>query len=386
MQRELDAVLESGIERGATPGAVAVIVDRDGLRYEGAAGERAMGSGVLMTLDTVGALFSMTKPLTGAAAMQLVERGQLSLDGPAADVCPELGEVAVLDGFDQDGSPITRPPKAPVTLRHLLTHTSGYVYDIWNTDALRWHEVTGEPNVLTLRKAALREPLMFDPGARWEYGIGLDWVGQMVEAVSGMTLGDYLKQHLTGPLGMVDTAFVHSPSMLERVAAIHARLPDGLLAPIKLEPPENPEFEMGGGGLHGTMVDYARFIQMILNDGELDGTRVLSPETVSVMSQNHIGDLRVEKLTTAMPQLSNDAEFFPGDPKSWGLTFQINELPGPTGRPAGTLMWAGLANSYFWIDRLNGIGGVYLSQILPFSDTMSMELFFEVERTVYSTL
>ena len=386
MQRELDAVLESGIERGATPGAVAVIVDRDGLRYEGAAGERAMGSGVLMTLDTVGALFSMTKPLTGAAAMQLVERGQLSLDGPAADVCPELGEVAVLDGFDHDGSPITRPPKAPVTLRHLLTHTSGYVYDIWNTDALRWHEVTGEPNVLTLRKAALREPLMFDPGARWEYGIGLDWVGQMVEAVSGMTLGDYLKQHLTGPLGMVDTAFVHSPSMLERVAAIHARLPDGLLAPIKLEPPENPEFEMGGGGLHGTMVDYARFIRMILNDGELDGTRVLSPETVSVMSQNHIGDLRVQKLSTAMPQLSNDAEFFPGDPKSWGLTFQINELPGPTGRPAGTLMWAGLANSYFWIDRLNGIGGVYLSQILPFSDTMSMELFFEVERTVYSTL
>jgi methyl acetate hydrolase len=174
--------------------------------------------------------------------------------------------------------------------------------------------------------------------------------------------------------------------MLERAAAIHARLPDGLLAPIELEPPENPEFEMGGGGLHGTMVDYARFIQMILNDGELDGTRVLSPETVSVMSQNHIGDLRVEKLTTAMPQLSNDAEFFPGDPKSWGLTFQINELPGPTGRPAGTLMWAGLANSYFWIDRLNGIGGVYLSQILPFSDTLSMELFFQVERTVYNTL
>jgi methyl acetate hydrolase len=386
MQDELDAVLKGGIERGAAPGAVAVIVDREGVRYEGGAGERVAGSGIEMTADTVGALFSMTKPLTGTAAMQLVEQGKLELDAPAREVCAELGEAAVLDGFDDGGDPVTRPPLRPVTLRHLLTHTSGFVYDIWNADSLHWHEVTRQPNILTLQKAALREPLMFDPGNRWEYGIGLDWVGQMIEVVSGMTLGEYFAEHLTGPLDMVDTAFVHSPSMLARAAAIHARLPDGSLTPIELPAPESPEFEMGGGGLHGTMGDYGRFIRMILNDGELDGTRVLSPETVATMADNHIGDLRVQKLRTAVPQISNDAEFFPGDPKSWGLTFQINEVAGPTGRPAGTLMWAGLANSYFWIDRRNGIGGAYLSQILPFGDTTSMGLFFDVERTVYATM
>lgn len=386
MRDEIDAVLADGVRQGAVPGVVAVVVDRDGVRYEGAAGERRAGSGTAMTVDTVGAIFSMTKALTGTAAMQLVERGELDLDAPAGEVCPELAETVVLEGFEADGTPVTRPPRRPVTLRHLLTHTSGFVYDIWNADSLRWHEVTGEPDVLTLRKASLREPLMFDPGERWEYGIGIDWVGQMVEAVSGTTLGAYFAQHVTGPLGMVDTAFTHSPSMLERAAAVHARLPDGSLTPIELTPPPDPEFEMGGGGLHGTMGDYGRFVRMILGDGELDGVRILAPETVATMAANHIGDLRVGRLTTAMPNLSNDTELFPGEPKTWGLTFQINEVAASTGRPAGTLMWAGLANSYFWIDRRNGIGGAYLSQILPFGDVRSMELFLDVERIVYKSL
>ncbi len=386
MQDKLDAVLEAGIERGAAPGAVAVVVDGAGVRYEGSAGERALGSGVSMTTDTVGAIFSMTKAITGTAAMQLVEQGRLDLDAPAGEVCPELAEVTVLDGFDGDGQPVTRPPASAVTLRTLLTHTSGFVYDIWDVDSHRWHEVTGEPNILTLQKAALREPLMFDPGTRWEYGIGIDWAGQMVEAVSGQTLGAYFAENITGPLGMADTAFVHTPSMLERAAAIHGRGPDGSLAPIEIPPPDDPQFEMGGGGLHGTMGDYARFIRMILNDGELDGNRVLATETVAMMAENHIGDLRVQPLKTVAPEFSNDAEFFPGDPKSWGLTFQINEVPGPTGRPVGTLMWAGLANSFFWIDRQNDIGGCYLSQILPFADGPSTELFFDVERTVYESM
>jgi methyl acetate hydrolase len=158
------------------------------------------------------------------------------------------------------------------------------------------------------------------------------------------------------------------------------------LAPIEIPPPENPEFEMGGGGLHGTVGDYGRFIRMILNDGELDGTRVLKAETVAMMAQNQMGALRVQKLTTTAPQFSNDAEFFPGDPKSWGLTFQINEVPAATGRPAGTLMWAGLANSFFWIDRQNGVGGAYLSQILPFADKPSTDLFFEVETAAYEAM
>ena len=386
MQERLDEILAAGIERGAAPGATVTIVDRDGVRYQGGAGERAIGSGVAMTPDTVGAIFSMTKAITGAAAMQLVEQGRLDLDAPAAEVCPELGEAAVLDGFDGDGQPITRPPSSPVTLRNLLTHTSGFVYDIWNADAARWHEVTGSPNILSLEYAALREPLQFDPGTRWEYGIGIDWAGQMVEKVSGATLGQYFAEHLTGPLGMTDTAFAHTPSMLERAAAVHGRGEDGSLAVIDLPPPENPQFEMGGGGLHGTTGDYGRFIRMILNDGELDGVRVMAPETVAAMARNHIGDLRVQPLKTVAPQFSHDAEFFPGEPKTWGLTFQINEQPAATGRPAGTLMWAGLANSFFWIDRQNGIGGAYLSQILPFGDQASLDLFYEIETAVYESL
>ncbi len=382
----LDTLLAEGVGASAAAGVTGIVVDRDGVLYEGGVGERQIGSGAEMTFDTVGAIFSMTKAITGAAAMQLVEQGKLSLDSPASEVCPEIGSKGVLTGFDDDGQPITRPPSTPVTLRHLLTHTSGYVYDIWNAGMGRWHEATGTPTVLSLEKAGLNTPLAFDPGTEWEYGIGIDWAGQMIEAVSGMTLGEYFAEHLTGPLGMNDTAFAHSADMLSRASAIHARLEDGSLVPMELPAPENPEFEMGGGGLQSTMSDYGRFMRMILNDGELDGVRVLKAETVQQMCSNHIGDLRVKMLQTQAPPFSADAEFFPGDPKSWGLTFQINEIAGSTGRPAGTLMWAGLSNCFFWIDRTNGMAGAYMSQMLPFADAGTLDLFYEYETAVYNSL
>jgi len=386
MQDRLSQLLQAGIDRGAAPGAVFVVVDRDGQRFAGASGERLIGSGLPMAADTVGAIFSMTKAVTGAAAMQLVEQGRLFLDEPASEVCPRIGESLVLEGFDGDGLPITRPPRTPVTLRQLLTHTSGYAYDFWNADCQRWYETTATPNIFSLQLGALQAPLMSDPGSRWEYGIGIDWAGLMVEAASGLSLGEYFAEYLTGPLGMNDTAFTASPAMLERAAGLHARLPDGTLEAMELDLPENPEFEMGGGGLYGTMPDYGRFIRMLLNGGELDGVRVLKAETVDRMCSNQIGELRVPAFSSCNPQISNDGEFFPGDPKTWGLSFQINEVPGFTGRPAGTLMWAGLANSYYWIDRRNGIGGAYLSQILPFGDSGSLELFYQLEQAVYESL
>lgn len=381
-----DGILTAGIEAGAAPGATAVVVNRDGTQWEGAAGERQIGSGSVMTHDTVGAIFSMTKALTGTAAMQLVERGQLSLDAPASELIPWLGEVEVLEGFDADGKARTRPPRTAVTLRHLLTHTSGFPYEIWNANDVAWRQQTGTPSLFTLQNKGMQVPLAFDPGTQWEYGIGIDWVGKLVESASGKTLGEYLAEHVTGPLGMHDTAFAPNASMLERTAAMHARGSDGSLTPIELSPPADPEYEMGGGGLQGTMRDYSRFIRMILNDGELEGQRLLQAETVAAMASNQIGDLRVKKLHTVLPNFSNDAEFFPGEPKSWGLTFQINETAWETGRPAGTLMWAGLANSYYWIDRENGIGGAYMSQIMPFADAKSMALFFDIEREAYRQL
>ncbi len=387
MEDAIQAVLNAGVASGLVPGVVAIVVDRDGERYLGSAGERSLGTGTAMTTDTVGAIFSMTKAMTGAAAMQLVEREAIDLDAPISVVCPEAANPTVLQGFGADGQPITRPAASEPTLRQLLTHTSGYVYDIWNTDMGAWYAATGTPTLFSLQRAALRTPLAFDPGTQWQYGIGIDWAGFMIEAVSGMTLGEYFAQNLTGPLGMADTGFAHTESMLERAAAIHARLPDGSLAAIDLPAAETAEFEMGGGGLQSTMRDYGKFMRMILNDGELDGTRVLQADTVAQMCSNNIGNLRVSKLKTANPQFSNDAEMFPGDEKSWGLTFQIHEhAAASTGRPAGTLSWAGLANSYFWIDRTNNIAGAYLSQILPFADQGSISLYYDFERAVYANL
>ena len=381
--KNFDQILEQGVSQGAVPGVSATVVTSSGVLWEGAAGERRLGSGVPMTVDTVGAIHSMTKAVTGAAAMQLVEKGELHLDAPAASVIPWLGEVEVLDGFDEEGQPLTRKPRSLPTLRQLLTHTSGFVYEIWNENDARWREVTGAPGLFLGKNDSLKVPLAFDPGTRWEYGIGIDWVGKMVEVVSGLTLGAYLEQNLTGPLRMTDTAFSPTASMLDRAAGVHTRRADGSLVVSESSRPEEPEFEMGGGGLQSTMLDYGRFIRMMLNEGTLEGERVLDPETVRLMATNQMGDLRVCQLKSLAPTYSNHAEFFPGEPKSWGLTFQINETACDTGRPAGTLMWAGLANSFFWIDLQNGMGGAYLSQILPFADEGSMDLFFEIEREAY---
>ena len=381
----LDEALFAGVERGAVPGVAAVVVDRNGIRYEGAFGERQLGSGSAMTTDSVVALASMTKPITGAAAMQLVERGLLELDAPAMGVLPELGNLVVLEGFDERGQPRTRPATALPTLRHLLTHTSGFVIDVWSAELTRWQEVTGNPSaVLSGQRSALLTPLVFDPGTRWQYGTGLDWTGLMIERVSGLTLGEYLASELCGPLGMADTALAPSPSMAERAASPYRRMPDGALTPIEMVGSGNGDYERGGGGLLSTAHDYGRFIQMILNGGKVDGTRVLAAATIEQMTSNSIGQLRVEPLVTADPALSHDVEFFRGAPKSWGLTFQINETAGHTGRPAGTLMWAGIMNCYFWIDRTNGFGGAFLAQVLPFADPAALDLYYRFETAAYT--
>lgn len=386
LHSEADAVLRTAVAKGEVPGVAAAATSRDNTIYEGGFGERVLDGGAAMTPDTVGWIASMTKALTGTAAMQLVEQGKLDLDRPASDWLPELGTVQVLEGFDAAGQPVTRPPARPITLRHLLTHTAGFSYEIWNESIIRYQEAKGVPGIISCENAALKTPLMFDPGERWEYGINLDWAGKMVEAVSGKRLGAYLKANVFEPLGMTDTAFALTAEMRARLAKIHQRGDDDRLEPLDLEIPQAPEFEMGGGGLYGTVGDYLKFVRMILNRGKADGQRVLKPETVEMMARNQMGECRVSELKTAMPTLSNDAEFFPGMPKAWGLSFMINSAEAPTGRTAGSLAWAGLANSYYWIDPTRGVGGVYLTQILPFADRKSLPLFFAFEKTVYRHL
>jgi methyl acetate hydrolase len=242
------------------------------------------------------------------------------------------------------------------------------------------------PGIITCQNAALALPLLFDPGERWEYGINIDWVGKIVERVSGQTLDRYLEQNILGPLGMKDTAFKITPSMRARLVPIHQRGEDGSLQPTSTELPQDPEFLMGGGGLYGTATDYLNFTQMILHRGTYKGAKVLRPETVALMSQNHIGDIHVGVMKTAAPFLSRDVILYPGMPLKWGLSFLINTAQTPEGRSAGSLAWAGLANTFFWIDPTKKITGVFLTQVLPFFDQKAIKLFSDFEFAVYRSL
>jgi methyl acetate hydrolase len=334
-----------------------------------------------MTLDTVFWIASMTKPVTSTAAMQLVEQGKLRLDEPIADVLPELRSPQVLEGFDASGTPRLRPAKRPITLRHLLTHTAGFSYDVWNADIGRYMKVAGIPGVITLKT-----PLVADPGERWEYGINIDWVGKAVEKVSGQSLEAYFREHIFAPLGMTDTAFKISPSMRARLVSMHDRQPDGSFQTIEFEIPQEPEFFMGGGGLYSTGPDYLRFCQVFLHEGRFNGAQILKPESVAMMSQNQMGDIKVGLLKTVQPEGSNDAEFFPGMPKTWSTGFMINEEEAPTGRSAGSLAWAGFGNTYFWIDPKRRVAGVILTQLLPFADVEVLQLFGQFESEVYKAV
>jgi CubicO group peptidase (beta-lactamase class C family) len=273
-----------------------------------------------------------------------------------------------------------------MTLKHLLTHTAGFSYETWSADIVKYQEVTGTPGITTCENAALTTPLLFDPGERWDYGINIDWVGKMVEAVSGQRLGDYLQQNLFAPLGMHSTSFKLLPSQRARLTSVHARGAEGSLAVFPFETPQEPQFQMGGGGLYSTAQDYMSFTQMLLQRGAFNGNQVLQPETVHMMSQNHIGDLDCVALKTVAPQLSNDADFFPGMQQKWGLSFLINTAQTPQGRSPGSLAWAGLANTFFWIDPMKRVTGVFLTQILPFFDHKAITLFRDYEAAVYKSL
>ncbi len=382
----IDTILSRAVESKAVPGVVAVAATDKGVLYEGAFGTREVGKDAPMTLDTVVWIASMTKAITATAAMQLVENGKLGLERPASEVVPELAAAKVLEGFDAAGKPRLRAPRRPITLRHLLTHTAGFGYEIWDPAIAQYQTATGTPGITTCTNAALTTPLMFDPGDRWEYGINIDWVGKVVEAMSGQKLDRYFQEHIFGPLGMKDTSFKISPSQRARLATVHQRGEGGALAPIEFGLPEDPEFLMGGGGLYGTAGDYLTFARMIMQDGSFKGVQVLRPETVALMSQNHIGPIEVGVFKTAMPALSHDIELFPGMSKKWGLSFLINTQPAPTGRSAGSLAWAGLANTYFWIDRTKRVCGVFLSQLLPFYDPAAIDVFGRFETEVYRAL
>jgi CubicO group peptidase (beta-lactamase class C family) len=385
-QAQIDEILRQKSDAREIPGVVAIAASGSDVLYQGAFGRRDLSKPDAMTTDSVFWIASMTKAVTSAGAMQLVEQGKLSLDAPIGSVLPDLAKPQVLEGFDAKGEPKLRPAKSEITLRQLMTHTAGFCYNMWNGDFAVYAEKTGIPAITTCQNAALKTPIMSDPGTRWEYGTNIDFVGKAVEAVSGKRLDAYLRDNLFAPLGMSDTGFKITDEMRRRLVGMHARGEDGQCASIPFELEQNPEFHMGGGGLYSTAGDYIKFTRMILNKGRGNGNEVLKPETVAMMGQNHMGDLSVTKLMTAAPMYTNDVDLFPDQVKKWGLSFMINTAKTAEGRSPGSLFWAGLANTYYWIDPSRDVTGVILMQVLPFADAKCLDAFAGFERSVYAGL
>jgi len=382
----IDAVLKQAVDTREVPGVVAMAATDKGLFYEGAFGVRELAKGPDMTLDSVFRIASMTKAITSVAAMQLVEQSKLKLEEPVPNIDPALGSPQVLEGFDAAGTPRLRPAKRPITLRHLLTHTAGFSYEIWDANMVRYVKASGMPSTATGKVASIRMPLVFEPGEKWEYGVNIDWVGRLVESVSGQTLDAYFRDKIFAPLGMKDSGYITSDEQRARQARVHQRQADGTLAPQPLETPFTPEFWSGGGPLYSTGRDYLTFLQVLLHGGSHNGTRILKPETVALMGKNHTGDIPAGIMKTTTPARSNDVDLFPGAPIRWGLGYMLNMEPGPNGRSAGTVSWGGIFNTYYWLDPAKRVTGLIMTQILPFADTRTLKLYGQFERSVYETL
>jgi methyl acetate hydrolase len=385
MCEAIGAVLDTASETGAVPGAVATVVDRDGTRGLAAGGStRSDSEGVPLRTDARFRMASRTKALASAAALQLMEKGRLSLDDEVASILPAWNDLQVLDGWDGD-EPRLRAPKTRATIRHLLTHTAGHGYWFVSNDLTKYHEVTGTPSVLSGLRTSLATPLQTDPGTRWEYGINSDWLGLVVEEVSGQTLDAYLADHLFTPLGMKNTSFAATPDERAAMMPVHARTPDGGLAVTDIDFVPEPEWAAGGHGSFSTAEDYGLFLTMLLRGGTSpDGSRVLDEDTVALAFSNQLGGVQYPAvIETCAPEITNTIQNLPVQ-HGWGLGFHLilDDLEGM--RRAGTGDWAGIFNCYYWVDRAAGIGGAFLTQVLPFFDPGCVEAAVGVELAAYA--
>jgi methyl acetate hydrolase len=366
----IKSLLDGAVSKGAVHGIAAVVVDRDGPLFHHAAGEA--------NERTLFRNASMTKAMATTGALQLVEQGRLSLDATVESILPEFGRLQVLEGFDGD-KPRLRSPARQATVRQLMNHTAGCGYFFVNEKLFRYHQLTGEPTPLTGLKRSLSVPLVNDPGTAWEYGVNTDWLGLVVEKLSGQRLGSYLREHVWAPLGMSDSTFEPSAEQRARLLPVMQRQPDGKLAPSPYDVPPTSEWDAAGHGSYGTVQDYGRFVQAWLNDG----AGVLQPATAQMALQNHLGSIALpELMKSTMPDLSNDVPSLPF-PQGWGLGFHLTLVDLPGMRSKGTGDWAGVFNSYYWIDRSKGIGGVLMTQLLPFFDMRVVETLMGFEMAVY---
>jgi methyl acetate hydrolase len=374
---DLQRILQAGVEARGAPGFSAAVVTRGGARLTACAGARGLDNPEPVTPDTLFWIASCTKAITSVAALQVVERGLVDLDAPVGERLPALGAPRVLTGFDAAGKPLTRPATRPITLRRLLTHTSGLAYDFCSADLSAWLAATGG---VLMGAAEPDIPLMFEPGEAWQYGIGIDWAGRLVEAVTGQGLDAWCAEHIFAPLGMDDTTFFPDAAQATRKASVHQKAPDGTLSAIPFGMPSTPHFMMGGAGLYATASDYLTFLGVVL----AGGAPLLKPETFALMMQNQVGALDAGALKSTQPMMSLDFEPLAGHTRRHGLAGLINPEPIPGRRSAGALAWAGLANCYYWADPAAGVAGAVFAQVLPFADPAILATFEEVEHAAYA--
>jgi methyl acetate hydrolase len=375
----LDATLSAAIARGDVPGLLVMAATRDAILYQGAFGKADVGRERPMTADAIFRIASMTKAVTSVAAMQMYEQGRFALDDPAEQYLPELANLMVFESFDNaTGRYRVRPAATKVTIRHLLTHTSGLGYGFTSPITRDFKPRDDE--------SYEAGPLLFEPGTAWIYGTSVDWIGRLVETLSGETLEEYFRERIFTPLGMSDTFFNVPEAKQARLVTVHQRH-DGRADAQLTERPNQPQRPTttfnGGGGLSSTAGDYIRFEQMVLNDGTLDGERILSADTIALMTRNQIGEIGVHAVKTAQPERSMDFTFVNDEQDKWGLGFLLTTDHVPGRRSAGSLSWGGINNTYFWIDRARGIAGVAMMQLLPFADTQALAIFDTFERGVY---
>jgi methyl acetate hydrolase len=372
----IDEAMRGAIARKEVAGVVVMAADRKGIIYQGAFGVADIAEARPLKLDALFRIASMTKAVTSTAAMQLVEQGRFAIEDPVEKYLPEFAKLSVFESFDgATGAYRLRPATKAVTVRHLLTHTSGLGYAFTNPTVRDFKPRAGEEYPVG--------PLVFEPGERWLYSTSTDWVGRLVEKVSGQSLEDYFRQHIFTPLGMADTFYFVPKDKEARLVTVNRRIADGSIVKESVQPPTSGFTPIGGGGLSSTANDYLRFTRALLNGGELDGARILSAGTVALMGQNHIGAVGVPAQKTALPDRSDDFSFIADGRDKWGLGFLVTADAVPGKRSAGSLSWGGINNTYYWLDPTRGITGVILMQFLPFADRKALALYDAFERGVY---
>lgn len=381
---KIDQVLAAAVESKAVPHVAAIAADRDGIIYEGGFGPRDVGEPGDVDTSTQFRIMSMTKMVATTVALQQMEKGTLDLDAPVQTYCPEFAEIQVLDGFDGD-TPRLRAPASKATVKQLITHTAGFGYFFWSEELKRYEAVTGLPNVVPGKVIALMAPMLADPGTQYIYGINTDWLGKVVESASGVSLDVAVKEGVTGPLGMDHTAFLLDEPAKGNTVGVHLPAEGGGWSSAGEILNQEPEWWAGGHGLYSTPRDYIRFEQALLRGGELDGTRILSEQTVQAAFTNQIGDLDFPaEIETADPG-TTDA-FRPGPGFKWGYGLLLNTQDVPGGRKAGSGAWAGLFNTHFWVDPESGVCASIYTNSLPFITPEAMAMYGAFEQALYAAL